>query len=332
MADRKTVALIGAGRMGSVHAGNAARHPDIDLAFVVDPRPDAAQALSNQWGARPASLQDVLKDDAVEGVLVCSSTDQHLAHAQAALAAGKAVFCEKPIDLDLAKARAAREDFCDARFVLAFNRRFDPNFVALKDQVRAGRIGDIETLQIVNHDPALPPLAFIPTSGGLFRDFTIHDLDLARWLLDEDPVEVFAMASCLVDPVIADLGDVDTARTVLKTASGRLCLISNTRRSGYGYDQRIEAFGSCGMIAADNQRGDSCVSLTARGTAAAPILPDFPSRYAPAYAAEMAHFADVLWGRDTPRATYDDGLKALALADACARSAAEGRAIPVSFD
>ncbi|WP_428152607.1 inositol 2-dehydrogenase [Brevundimonas sp.] len=321
------VALIGAGRMGSIHGVNAGRHPDLRLKYVVDPRPEAAAAIGDPFGARAASLDEALTDPDVGGVLICSSTDLHLTHALAAVDAGKAIFCEKPIDLNLAKARAAQDRFADARLVLAFNRRFDPHFVALKRRVDAGEIGRLETLHLVNHDPAAPPPGFIPTSGGLFKDFTIHDLDLARWLLDEEPVEVFAAASCLVDSEIGRLGDVDTARTVLKTASGRMCVISNTRRSGYGYDQRIEAFGSRGMITAGNVADDTVQTLTDAGVSSAPIKPAFLQRYAEAYRAEMAHFADVAHGRVTSSVGYPDGVAALVLAEACDQSVRTGAVV-----
>lgn len=324
--DRIEVALIGAGRMGMTHGSNAARHPGLRLKYVVDPRPDAG-AIAAGWGATVAPLAQVLDDPAVGGVLICSSTDQHLAHALAAVAAGKAVFCEKPIDLDLAKARAAAPKFVGARFVLGFNRRFDPHFRALKARLDAGAIGKLESLQLVNHDPAAPPPGFVPTSGGLFKDFTIHDLDMARWLLGEEPVEVYATASCLVDPEIGRQGDVDTARTVLKTASGRLCVISNTRRSGYGYDQRIEAFGSAGMLCAGNVADDTVHTLTEAGALSAPIRPGFATRYAAAYRAQLDHYAEVAQGRVPSSVGYADGLAALALAEACGESARNGRAI-----
>ena len=324
--DRIEVALIGAGRMGMTHGSNAARHPGLRLKYVVDPRPDAG-AIAAGWGATVAPLAQVLDDPAVGGVLICSSTDQHLAHALAAVAAGKAVFCEKPVDLDLAKARAAAPNFVGARFVLGFNRRFDPHFRALKARLDAGAIGRLESLQLVNHDPAAPPPGFVPTSGGLFKDFTIHDLDMARWLLGEEPVEVYATASCLVDPEIGRQGDVDTARTVLKTASGRLCVISNTRRSGYGYDQRIEAFGSAGMLCAGNVADDTVHTLTEAGALSAPIRPGFATRYAAAYRAQLDHYAEVAQGRVPSSVGYADGLAALALAEACGESARNGRAI-----
>jgi len=324
--DRIEVALIGAGRMGMTHGNNAARHPGLRLKYVVDPRPDAS-AIAAGWGATVATLAQALDDPAIGGVLICSSTDQHLAHALAAVAADKAVFCEKPIDLDLAKARAAAPQFARARFVLGFNRRFDPHFRALKARLDAGAIGRLETLQLVNHDPAAPPPGFVPTSGGLFKDFTIHDLDMARWLLGEEPVEVYATASCLVDPEIGRQGDVDTARTVLKTATGRLCVISNTRRSGYGYDQRIEAFGSTGMLAAGNVADDTVHMLTEAGALSAPIRPGFATRYAAAYRAQLDHYAEVAHGRAPSSVDYADGLAALALAEACGASARSGKAI-----
>ena len=324
---RIDVVLIGAGRMGQVHGPNAARTPGLRLRYVVDPRPEAAMAMAAATGAEPASLEQALADPAVGGVLVCSSADQHLDNALQAVAAGKAVFCEKPIDLDLDKVLAAQPRFEGARFLLGFNRRHDPHFRALKRRVDAGAVGALESLHIVNHDPAAPPAHFIPTSGGLFKDFTIHDLDMARWLLDEEPVEVFATASCLVDPEIGRLGDVDTARTVLRTATGRLCVISNTRRSGYGYDQRIEAFGSAGMITAGNVARDTVQVLDEAGTCAAPIAYAFPERYAESYRAQIAHFAEVAHGRASPASGYADGVAALALAEACQRSMREGRPI-----
>jgi myo-inositol 2-dehydrogenase/D-chiro-inositol 1-dehydrogenase len=310
--------------MGQIHGPHAARHPAMRLKYVVDPQP-AAGAFADAWGARMASLEQALDDPAVRGVLICSTTDQHLAHALAAVEAGKAVFCEKPIDLDLAKARQAQPRFAGARFLLGFNRRFDPQFARLKQHLDAGAIGRLETLQLVNHDPAPPPPGFVPTSGGLFKDFTIHDLDLARWLMGEEPVKVYATASCLVDEDIARHGDVDTARVLLKTASGRLCVISNTRRSGYGYDQRIEAFGAAGLLRAGNVSGNTVHAATEAGVAGAPILPAFAARYRDAYRAQIDHFADVLHGRAPARVGYDDGIAALSLAEACAWSARHGK-------
>ncbi|HSV01895.1 MAG TPA: Gfo/Idh/MocA family oxidoreductase [Phenylobacterium sp.] len=319
------IAQIGAGRMGSVHLRNAARNPRLDLAYLVDPRPDAAE-IAASVGARLASLDEVLADAGVEGLIVAASADAHLALARAGLAAGKAVFCEKPLDLDLATLKRAEAEFIRAKAPLfvAFNRRFDPHFRALAERLQAGEIGELESLQIVNHDPAAPPAHFIPTSGGLFKDFTIHDFDTASWLAPEPFVEVFAWASCLVDPAIAAAGDVDTARVLLRDAKGRLVVISNTRRSGCGYDQRIEAFGSAGMARAGDFGRDSVEVWGEPGAKAAPRHPGFMSRYAEAYRNEMEHFADVLAGAAQPATGYAASVQALALAEAAARSVATG--------
>jgi myo-inositol 2-dehydrogenase/D-chiro-inositol 1-dehydrogenase len=236
------------------------------------------------------------------------------------------VFCEKPLDLELSRLRAHAAELAQPRAPLyvAFNRRFDPHFRALKAKLDAGAIGSLESLHLISHDPAPPPPAFIPTSGGLFRDFTIHDFDMARWLLDEDPAELFAWAACLVDPAIAAAGDVDTARLILRCASGKLCVISNTRRSGYGYDQRAEAYGANGAAFAGNPRVATTEAWTAAGALAAPIHPGFQSRYAASYAAELDHFADVLAGEAEPLTGYAASVSALALAEAAARSVAIG--------
>ncbi|HYD88819.1 MAG TPA: inositol 2-dehydrogenase [Vitreimonas sp.] len=318
---KHAVALIGAGRMGQIHGPNAARHPALSLRYVVDAQSGAAKALAQQLGAEAAALGDALADPDIAGAIVASSTDMHLEHSLAMIDAGKAVLCEKPIDLDLEKAKAAAPAFKDARFVLGFNRRFDPHVVALREKLASGAIGALETLTLINHDPAPPPPAFIPRSGGLFKDFTIHDLDLASYLMGEPPAEIFAAASCLVDKAIGEAGDVDTARVLLRTGSGKLCVISNTRRSGYGYDQRIEAYGSRGMAATRNERVDTVEFWSEAGARASPIRPNFLDRYAASYAAEMDHFAEVVSGRARPQVGYEEGLAALAWAEACAKSA-----------
>lgn len=322
------IAQIGVGRMGSVHLQNAAAHPSLDLAFVVDPRPDVAEVAAGV-GAQPARLEDVLADPTVAGVIVASSTDAHLDHVLAALDAGKAVFCEKPLDLDSQRLKTFERALAEpaAPLFVAFNRRFDPHFRALKAKLDRGVIGELETLQIVNHDPAAPPAHFLPTSGGLFKDFTIHDFDMAAWLMPDPPVEIFAWASCLVDPAIAEVGDVDTARVMLRDARGRLCVISNTRRSGCGYDQRIEAFGSKGMVVAGDVTQDAVQVWSEDGARGAPLHPGFMARYADAYRGEIAHFADILGGRARPETGYAASVRTLELAEAAALSASIGAPI-----
>ena len=314
------VAIFGAGRIGQIHARNAANSAELKLKYVVDPNRAAAEALAAHTGAVVADMDAVMGDASVRGVIITSATNVHLDQALAAAAAGKAIFCEKPLDLDLARARAAGSQLSGATMLVGFNRRFDPHFTALKARIESNAIGTLESLNITSHDPAPPPVAYIRVSGGLFKDMAIHDFDMARWLLNEEPTQVFAGASCLVDPAIAAAGDVDTARILLRTETGRLCVISNTRRSGYGYDQRIEAYGSAGAARADNVLESTVSTSTERGAASDALQNFFLERYAEAYRREMRHFADILRHGKAPLAGYRDGVAALVLAEAAALS------------
>lgn len=262
------IAILGAGRIGRIHAANAARHPGLRLKYIVDPVAAAAESLAADTGAQVATLEAALADPSVAGVIIASSTDTHLDYSCRAVAAGKAVFCEKPIDQDLGRARSASAALAGSRLFLGFNRRFDPHFRTLKARLDSGAVGTLETVQITSHDPAPPPVSYIKVSGGIFKDMTIHDFDMARWLLGEPVTQVYAAASCLVDPAIGEAGDVDTAKILLRTGAGKLCVISNSRRSGYGYDQRIEAFGSKGMVKADNVLESTVSVWGAEGAAA----------------------------------------------------------------
>jgi len=314
------IALLGAGRIGRIHAANAQAHPGLTLSHVVDPVAEAADAIAAETGAAVATFEAVLADPEVAGVIVASATDTHLDACLRAQAAGKAIFCEKPLDMDLGRARAAAGELSGARLLLGFNRRFDPSFQALKARLDAGAVGALETLQITSNDPAPPPVAYVKASGGLFKDMAIHDFDMARWLLGEEPVEVFAWGSCLVDPAIGQAGDIDTARTLLKTASGRLCVIANSRRSGFGYDQRVEAYGSGGMASAGNALESTVQVWREDGAQADRFQNFFLDRYREAYRLEMAHFAEILAGTAAPRIGYADGVAALALAEAAGES------------
>lgn len=322
------VALIGAGRIGRIHAASIVAHPRLRLACVADIAGDAAHALAGAHGARTTDVAAALADPAIDAVVIASPTALHADHllAAAETGAGRAIFCEKPIDLDLDRARAVvdRLDRTGARVLIGFNRRFDPHFAALGSRLAAGAIGAVEAIHIVSHDPAPPPADYLASSGGLFRDMVIHDFDMARWLLGAEPVGVFASAACLIDPAIAALGDVDTARTILRTADGRLCTISSSRRSGYGYDQRIEACGARGMIRAGNVTETTLETWGPNGGSTDPLQNFFLDRYAQAYRNEIAHFADMIDGA-APLVTPHDGIAALALADAAARSVRSGR-------
>ena len=324
------VAIFGAGRIGQIHARNAAALPDLRLKYIVDPNGAAADALAHQTAAEVVDMDAVLGDSSISGVIIASATNSHLDQALLTAAAGKAIFCEKPLDLDLARARSAAPQLSKARMLVGFNRRFDPHFAVLKARLDSNAIGKLESLNIISHDPAPPPVSYIRTSGGLFKDMAIHDFDMARWLLGEEPVEVFASASCLIDPAIGAAGDVDTARTLLRTESGRLCVISNTRRSAYGYDQRIEAYGSAGTVRADNVLVSTVSTCTERGSASDTLQNFFLERYAEAYRREMRHFVDILRDGATPLAGYGDGVASLVLAEAAALSVKRNTLIRVA--
>jgi myo-inositol 2-dehydrogenase/D-chiro-inositol 1-dehydrogenase len=324
------VAILGAGRIGQIHAHNAAALPELTLKYIVDPNRAAADALARQTAAEVVDLDAALGDGSISGVIIASATGAHLDQALLAAAAGKAIFCEKPLDLDLARARSAAPQLSRARMLVGFNRRFDPHFAALKARIDSQAIGKLESLNIVSHDPAPPPLSYIRSSGGLFKDMAIHDFDMARWLLGEEPSEVFASASCLVDPAIGAAGDVDTARALLRTETGRLCVISNTRRSGYGYDQRIEAYGSAGTARADNVLMSTVTTCTERGSAGDALQNFFLDRYAQAYRREMSHFVEIMRDGATPVAGYRDGVAALVLAEAAALSVKRNAPISVA--
>ena len=323
------VALFGAGRIGQIHARNAAAGSELNLKYIVDPNQAAATALARLTGATVVDADAAFGDAAISGVIIASATNAHLDQVLRAQTAGKTIFCEKPLDLEFKRARSAAAQLQKATLLMGFNRRFDPHFQALKTRLDAGAIGRLETLSIVSHDPAPPPIEYIRVSGGLFKDMAIHDFDTARWLLNEDPEEVFSSASCLIDPAIGGAGDVDTAKTVLRTATGRLCVISNSRRSGYGYDQRIEAYGALGALRADNVLESTVATWGERGCAGDALQNFFLDRYAEAYRREMAHFAAILRGESSPAVGYRDAVQALALAEAAALSVKQNKPIRV---
>jgi myo-inositol 2-dehydrogenase/D-chiro-inositol 1-dehydrogenase len=322
---------FGAGRIGAIHARNISGHPDAGLQIVVDPDRAAAERLAGHYGAAVGRQAEALVDPAVNAVVIASSTDTHADLVEAAARAGKAVFCEKPLDLDRRRAEAcvavARE--CGVPLMVGFNRRFDPNFARLETQIRDGRIGRLELLTITSRDPAPPPIEYVRRSGGLFRDMMIHDFDMVRWLLGEEPVEVFAAASVLVDPAIGQAGDVDTAVVTLWTQSGALCQISNSRRAVYGYDQRIEALGSSGALRAENVVESTVSFAGAYGIVSEKPLHFFLERYAEAYRRELDHFIAAIGKGAAPLVGGDDGVKALALADAALESFQTGCAVRV---
>jgi myo-inositol 2-dehydrogenase / D-chiro-inositol 1-dehydrogenase len=326
------IGLLGAGRIGQIHARSAAGHKSAKLAAVFDVDAKAANAIATETGASVAKgIPDIIGDKNIDAVLICTPTDTHADLIEQAAKAGKAIFCEKPVDLSVERVRACLKVVADtkAKLMIGFNRRFDPSFATLQKRLAAGEVGKPEIVTILSRDPGPPPISYITRSGGLFRDMMIHDLDMARFLLGEEPVEVSAMAACLVDPAIGQAGDIDTAVVTLKTRSGKLAQISNSRRATYGYDQRIEVHGSGGLLRADNQHATTVHKATGDGFSSDPVLNFFLERYTPAYRAEMDAFVTgVLEGKPL-NPTGEDGLKALVLADAAEESVKSGRSVKV---
>ena len=324
-------AVLGCGRIGRMHALNLVRHPRVELAYVYDVAADAAAATAEATGARRAGAIDEVLGADIQAVLIASSTDTHLDLLVRAGEAGKAVLCEKPIDFDLAKVDAswARIKDRDPTVMIGFNRRFDASVKAVRDRVHAGEIGKLEQVIITSRDPGPPPVSYIETSGGLFRDMTIHDFDMARYLMG-DIEAVHAIGANLVDPAIAAEGDIDAAMITLVARSGAICQISNSRRSAYGYDQRLEAFGEKGMLQAGNQRPTTVAFWGAAATEARdPVLHFFIERYAAAYVAEIDHFVDCIEHGTAPSVGYRDGREALRLADAALESMRTGRTVRI---
>lgn len=322
------IAVLGCGRIGRMHARNVARNSRARLVTIFDINAQAAESAAADLGVEPASsVMEVLANPAVQGILIATSTNTHVDLIAASVRAGKPVLCEKPIDLEADRARACWREIApmNPRVMIGFNRRFDRSFGALKRRLQDGEIGKPEMLYITNRDPEPPAAEFLRHSGGLFHDFTIHDFDMARYLLGEI-VEVQAWGGNLVDPAIGEAGDIDTCAVTLRAASGALVQIANSRRCVYGYDQRIEVFGERGMLRAENLRETAVESWTDRHTLARDVLLKFFfDRYKEAYIAELDAFVSAVetGGRMSP--DFADGIAALILAQAAARSMNSGR-------
>jgi myo-inositol 2-dehydrogenase/D-chiro-inositol 1-dehydrogenase len=332
MGEPVRIGLLGAGRIGRIHAGSVAAHPKAQLAAVADAEAQAAQNLAASTGASMSSVDAIIADPDIDAVLICTPTDTHADLIERCAKAGKAVFCEKPVDLSSARIEAclATVEKAGTPLMIGFNRRFDPNFASLRRRLADGEVGEVELVTILSRDPGPPPVSYIATSGGLFRDMMIHDLDMARFLLlGDEPVEVHAVGSSLVDPAIGQAGDVDTAAVLLKTAKGRIVQISNSRRATYGYDQRVEVHGSKGMIRAGNIHRTTVEVSNAAGITADPVQDFFLERYAEAYRDELGAFLAAVKGGKAPEPTGRDGLMAQRLADAATESAQSGKPVRI---
>jgi myo-inositol 2-dehydrogenase / D-chiro-inositol 1-dehydrogenase len=329
------IAVLGCGRIGQMHARNIARHPRAKLATVFDIDAGAAERIGRELNVPVAqSIDAILASGAVDAILIATSTSTHADILERAVAAGKPVLCEKPIDLSLARVNqcAATIRGTKVPIMLGFVRRFDPGHRAARNAVRHGDIGELRQVVITSRDPGMPPKAYTEVSGGIFRDMTIHDFDMARFVLGEEPVEVLAQGSRLIDPALMDrLGDYDVVSVVLRTASGKQCLINNSRQAVYGYDQRVEALGSTGLALSENRKPhETVVHKEAFTGQSAPYLNFFIERYAEAFSAEIDEFVSAVEEKRAPEVGFEDGRLALLLAEAAIKSAAEGRVVRLS--
>jgi len=332
MGSKVTVGLIGAGRIGRLHARHLAFHiPEAELVAVADVVLEAAQQCAAEFGV-PRATQDpraVLEDPEVDAVVICSSTDTHTQFIEAAAAAGKHIFCEKPIDVDLSRidrALAAVER-AGVKLQVGFNRRFDPSFRRAREVVASGRIGQPHLLRITSRDPEPPPIEYIRRSGGIFLDMTIHDFDMARYLIGSEVDEIYAVGGVMVDPAIGEAGDIDTAVVVLRFKNGVVGTIDNSRRAVYGYDQRVEVFGSEGVVTVGNRAPDTVTIGDVEGVHGPRPLYFFVERYMDAYVAEMKGFIHSILEDTDPPVTGLDGRAPVVMAYAAQKSLEEGRPV-----
>lgn len=324
--------LLGCGRIGVVHARSAGQLDDVTVTGVADAFAAPAEALAARTGATVMPPEELITSAEVDAVVIGTPTDTHYDLIHSAAAAGKAIFCEKPVDMSTDRIRdcITAVEAAGVPFLTAFNRRFDPSFANLQARLAGGEIGAVEIVTILSRDPSPPPISYIESSGGIFRDMMIHDLDMARFLLGEEPVSVYAVGASLVDPEIGDAGDVDTAAVTLTTASGKICQISNSRRATYGYDQRVEVHGSRGLLRVGNVPETTVVAATENGFESAPAQHFFLERYEAAYRNEMRHFVEAVATGNTPSPSIHDGLRAQMMADAAAKSLASGEVITLT--
>jgi len=325
--------LVGGGFIGPLHAANIAARPDARLRWIVDVNLAAAEALAAKHGGRPTGeLDRALEDDDVDAVMICTPPRTHASIIERAAKAGKAVFCEKPIDLDMARVLSCGDvlDAAGTPFFVAFNRRFDPSHRALHDALRAGEIGQIEMAVLSSRDPEISPPDYVAAMPyGIFYDTMIHDFDMVRWLMADEPVEIIARTACMLDAVTNPHRDPDTAMVMLRMAGGALVHVNSSFRAVYGYDQRIEVFGERGMLISRNRQPTTVERYGADGVRQDPLLYFFLDRYAESYARELGEFIAALSERRPPPIGFDDGRRALLIAESAVESAKSGA--PVSI-
>ncbi|HKP65132.1 MAG TPA: Gfo/Idh/MocA family oxidoreductase [Casimicrobiaceae bacterium] len=326
--------LVGGGFIGPLHAANIASHPNAKLRWIVDLNSAAAQTLAAKHGGRPTSnLDEALADPATNAVMICTPPRTHAAIIERAARAGKAVLCEKPIDLDMGRVEACGNVLTTTHtpFFVAFNRRFDPSHRALFDAIRAGEIGSLEMLVLSSRDPEISPPDYVAAMPyGIFYDTMIHDFDMVRWLTADEPIEIVARTACMLDAAANPHRDPDTAMVMLKMASGALVHVNSSFRAVYGYDQRIEAFGANGMLISRNRQPTTLERYGADGIRRDPLLYFFIDRYAESYARELDDFITAIEARRSPSIGFNDGRRALQIAEAAVESAKSGAAVALS--
>ncbi|MCZ2722762.1 inositol 2-dehydrogenase [Marinomonas sp. 15G1-11] len=328
------IALFGAGRIGQIHAGNVSLNPDCQLKYIVDMNHEVAVNTAKKYGAQAVSIEEALADSDVHAVLICTITETHADLIERSAKAGKAIFCEKPVDLSIDRVDACLEVVKTQKvpLMMGFNRRYDPNFSHLKNTLDSGDIGTVEMVTISSRDPEAPPSHYIKSSGGLFRDMTIHDFDVARWLLNEEPVSLYATASSMTSEHVKEAGDVDTAIITLTCKSGKMAVITNSRRASYGYDQRVEVHASGGMLTVNNMPESTLSMATEKGITSQKPMAFFLERYAAAYRLELDAFIAGLSVGVENYPIGEDGRKALIMADAAVKSIATGQVQLLTFD
>ena len=326
------VGLIGAGRIGAVHAAAISSNPESQLVAISDYYPENAEKLAAKHGSVARTTEEIIADGGIDAVLIATSTDTHSDLIEASTAVGKAVLCEKPVDLSLERARACQKAAAATGrpVMIGFNRRFDINFSSLRNALNDGQIGKPELLSITSFDPAPPPVAYVKVSGGLFRDMMIHDFDMANFIMGDAPETVSAVGSSIVDPEIGKAGDIDTAVVTLRYADGRIAVIKNSRRAAYGYDQRVELLGSQGLLQAQNMLENTVVKSTTEGVTGAKPTYFFLERYMAAYEAEWNAFVQALKRNEAMPVTLDDGVAALVMAEAATNSLKSGAPVRLS--
>lgn len=329
------VGVIGAGRIGKIHAENlATRIPGVVVEAIADVNLSAAQELAEKLHIPHAyaDYRKIMEDNSIDAVAICSSTSTHAELMIEAAAAGKHVFCEKPVDHSLEKIDKAIEAVKKAgvKSQIGFNRRFDPNFKKVRELVKEGKIGDLHILRITSRDPAPPPAEYVKGSGGMFLDMTIHDFDMARYLSGSEVVEVYAAGGVMVDPAIGEAGDIDTAVITLKFANGAIGTIDNSRKAAYGYDQRVEVFGSGGMAAVSNNTANNSVYSNAEGVYSEKPLYFFLERYMESFTAELRDFINAIREDIPTPVSVEDGLKPVLIAMAAKKSLEENRPVKLT--